>query len=157
MSIDFFLEKIVSGGQSGADVAALDWAIAKGLPHGGWCPKGRKCESGTIDLKYQLLEMPSSGYLARTEKNVVDSDATIIFTLTEKLTGGSLKTEAFAKTHRKPCFHFRPGVDPKFINSFVKRNQVRILNVAGSRASKEEGIELQVMSALSMAFPEMKR
>lgn len=155
MSIDLSLAKIVSGGQSGADVAALDWAIAHGLPHGGWCPKGRKCESGTIDLKYQLLEMLTAGYLARTEKNVVDSDATIIFTLGEKLTGGSLKTEVFAKTHRKPCFHFRPGVDPKYINSFVKRHQVRILNVAGSRASKAEGIELLVMNALSAAFPEV--
>lgn len=154
MSIDFPLEKIISGGQTGADAAALDWAIANGLQHGGWCPKGRKCETGTIDLKYQLVETSTSGYLARTERNVIDSDATIIFTLSDQLAGGSLRTEGFARKHGKPCFHFRPGVDPKFIGSFVKRNQVRVLNAAGSRASTAEGIELLVLKAFDAAFPQ---
>lgn len=155
MSIDVFLEKIVSGGQDGADVAGLDWGIAHGLQHGGWCPRGRKCESGMIDPKYQLLEMPTAGYMARTEGNVRESDATIIFTLSDRLSGGSLKTEHFSKTHGKPCLHFRPGVDPKFISLFVKRYQVRALNIAGTRASKAEGIGLLVMKALSDAFPEV--
>jgi hypothetical protein len=56
------LKKIVSGGQTGADMAGLDWAIANGLEHGGWCPKGRKCEAGRIDAKYQLLETAGSNY-----------------------------------------------------------------------------------------------
>lgn len=50
------LERIVSGGQSGADRAGLDTALLNGFPHGGWCPKGRKAEDGVIDLKYDLTE-----------------------------------------------------------------------------------------------------
>ena len=69
--------KIISGGQTGADRAALDFAIQNGIPHGGWCPKGRNVEDGPIDAKYQLQETPSSDYPQRTEWNVRDSDGTI--------------------------------------------------------------------------------
>ncbi|NLX13574.1 MAG: hypothetical protein GXY44_07975 [Phycisphaerales bacterium] len=72
--------KIVSGGQTGADRGGLDPAIWCELPYGGWCPKGRRAEDGVIPARYQLQETPSNGYLARTEANVVDSDATAIFT-----------------------------------------------------------------------------
>jgi hypothetical protein len=54
------IEKIVSGGQTGADRAALDFAIEHGIPHGGWCPKGRKAEDGPIDPRYLLRETPTS-------------------------------------------------------------------------------------------------
>jgi hypothetical protein len=56
------LDKIVSGGQTGADRAALDWAIENGIPHGGWCPKGRLAEDGPIPARYNLTETPSSNY-----------------------------------------------------------------------------------------------
>ena len=111
--------KIVSGGQSGADIAALDWALANGVPHGGWCPKGRKSEDGLIDARYQLIETPESKYLQRTEWNVRDSDATLIFTLSPKLDGGSKKTADFAIKLGKPYLHFRLGVHPKFIAQFI--------------------------------------
>ncbi len=62
--------KIVSGGQTGADRAALDFAIAHGIPQGGWCPKGRKAEDGPIPDRYQLKETPSDNYAQRTEWNV---------------------------------------------------------------------------------------
>ena len=107
--------KIVSGGQSGADQAALDWAIAHQVDHGGWCPKGRRAEHGPIDARYQLAETPNTNYLERTEWNVRDSDATVIFTLGETLEGGSKRTAAFAEKHNKPCLHFRPRVDPKYL------------------------------------------
>jgi hypothetical protein len=68
------IEKIVSGGQTGADRAALDWAIEHDISHSGWCPRGRKAEDGPIDAKYQLQESPSSNYPQRTEWNVRDSD-----------------------------------------------------------------------------------
>ena len=73
--------KIISGGQTGADRAALEFAIKQGIPHGGWCPKGRRSEDGQIDAKYQLQETPSSNYLQRTEWNVRDSDGTVIFSI----------------------------------------------------------------------------
>ncbi len=90
------ISRIVSGGQTGADRGGLDAAIELGIPHGGWCPKGRKSEDGTIPLIYQLVETSSSDYKVRTEKNVADSDATVIFTY-GKPTGGSKPTANFAK------------------------------------------------------------
>ena len=84
--------KIVSGGQTGADRAALDWAISRGVPHCGWCPKGGRAEDGPIPARYCLEESGSANYLVRTERNVVDSDGTVIFTLETELTGGSKRT-----------------------------------------------------------------
>ena len=86
---------IVSGGQTGADRAALDWALARGVECGGWCPKGRKAEDGPIDPKYPLKEMPSAAYLQRTEWNVRDSDATVLFSIEPTLTGASVEDHGF--------------------------------------------------------------
>jgi predicted Rossmann-fold nucleotide-binding protein len=81
--------KIISGGQTGADRAALDFAIKHGMPHGGWCPQGRIAEDGPIDAKYQLHETPSADYVQRTEWNVRDSDGTVIFSVGKELSGCS--------------------------------------------------------------------
>ena len=83
------ITKIVSGGQTGVDQAGLEAAIYCKIPHGGWCPKGRKSEYGKIPSKYELQETSSSSYLVRTEANVVDSDATLIIT-PGRPSGGSL-------------------------------------------------------------------
>jgi len=144
--VDF---RIVSGGQTGADQAALDWAIAHGVPHGGWCPKGRRSEDGPIDARYQLQETPTKNYLQRTEWNVRDSDATVIFTMSPDLGGGSKKTAEFAEKLGKPYLHFRPGVAPKYLAGFLLRNRVKVLNVAGQRASSAPGIAQLVTEALS--------
>lgn len=93
--------KIVSGGQAGVDRAALDWAIMRGLPHGGWCPKGRTAEDGVIDSRYILQETESAGYRQRTRQNVVDSDGTLILNLGE-LSDGTLATQRFAERFGKP-------------------------------------------------------
>jgi hypothetical protein len=69
------------------------------------CPKGRKAEDGTIDPKYPLKESSSASYLQRTEWNVRDSDATVLFSIAPSLGGGSKKTVEFAKNHNKPCLH----------------------------------------------------
>jgi hypothetical protein len=71
---------------------SLDWALFHHLPCGDWCPKGRKAEDGAIDPKYPLKESSSVSYLQRTEWNVRDSDATVLFSLAPELTGGSKKT-----------------------------------------------------------------
>jgi hypothetical protein len=96
--------KIVSGGQTGADRAALDAAIDCGVPHGGWCPKGRRAEDGPISDRYHLQETESEWYPERTRANVADSDGTLIFSH-GPLTGGSLLTKQFAKELGKPCVH----------------------------------------------------
>ena len=144
--------KIISGGQTGADRAALDWAIANNVPHGGWCPKGRKAEGGTIPAHYALKETPSTSYLQRTEWNVRDSDGTAIFTLSSKLTGGSKRTAEFAAKHRKPWIHISaadgPAVHTK-LAQFVSANGIKVLNVAGTRGSKEPGVGELVLQSLS--------
>ena len=150
------IEKIVSGGQTGADRAGLDVAIRWGFPYGGWCPKGRKAEDGAIPWIYQLTETPSASYLQRTEWNVRDSDATVIFTIAATLTGGSKRTEEFAAKHRKPCLHLpRQGgsYEPvQVLQRFVEANSVAVLNVAGTRGSKEPDVWKFAYEALEAAF-----
>jgi hypothetical protein len=99
------IAKVISGGQTGADRAALDFAIGAGIPHGGFCPRGRKAEDGPIAKCYELQEATSADYLQRTEWNVRDSDATVVFTIRSELSGGSLRTITFAKKHGKPSLH----------------------------------------------------
>jgi hypothetical protein len=142
---------IVSGGQSGADRAALDWAIEHGIAHGGWCPKGRKTEEGVLPERYRLCETPSTAYLQRTEWNVRDSDATLIFTLGDSLDGGSKRTATFADRLKKPWLHVRPGVHPKYVARFLTRHGVTTLNVAGKRESSAPGIGVLVREVLSQA------
>lgn len=151
------LEKIVSGGQTGADRAALDVAIRWGFPHGGWCPKGRKAEDGRISAQYQLLETPSASYLQRTERNVRDSDGTVIFTISPTLAGGSMRTAFFAAKHRKPWIHLPRRASTYtspalLLQEFVEENGIRILNVAGTRASKEPDVWGFTYDTLEAAF-----
>jgi hypothetical protein len=147
--------KIISGGQTGADRAALDWAIKNGIPHGGWCPKGRKSEDGTIPTQYQLQEIPSRNPLQRTEWNVRDSDGTVIFTLGKRLSGNSFETLEFAIKHRKPYLHLS-AVFKEHAASELKRwmreNHIRMLNVAGPRASKEPVVAAFVISTFDQAL-----
>ncbi len=135
------LQKIVSGGQTGADRAALDFAVAHGIPHGGWCPRGRLAEDGTIPARYHLAETPSPDYAQRTEWNVSDSDGTVIFSVTSALAGGSKQTAEFAHQHRKPWLHLSrerdgPAAAAK-LRDFLIRNAISTLNVAGPRQSQE--------------------
>jgi hypothetical protein len=145
------VRKIVSGGQTGADRAALDFAIARGIPHGGWCPKGRLAEDGAIDPRYQLVETPSANYEERTGWNVRDSDGTVIFTISPRLSGGSKFTAECAARLGKPCIHLFAESNDRAgcLAEFVKRHNIAILNVAGSRASGEPGIYEFVASVLA--------
>src|SRR4051794_40670415 len=96
-STSLSLKRIVSGGQTGADRAALDWAIDNGIEHGGWCPNGRRAEDGHIDPRYQLRETPFSKYVQRNEWNVRDSDGTVLITIDSRLVGGTKQTLEFAR------------------------------------------------------------
>src|SRR6202022_2615430 len=86
------LRKIISGGQTGADRAGLDFAIETGLEHGGYVPRGRKAEDGRIDDRYNLVELSTSSYPARTRRNIEESDGTVIFSLERLLSGGTKLT-----------------------------------------------------------------
>ena len=148
--------KLVSGGQTGADRAALDFAIASGIPHGGWCPKGRRAEDGTIDLCYQLKETPSGGYVQRTEWNVRDSDGTVVFSIAPVLTGGSKKTVLLAHKHHRPVLHISrqggPASPEQALRRFVQEHGIKVLNVAGPRASKEPDVYGFVKEVLAKAL-----
>lgn len=150
------IERIVSGGQTGADRGGLDAAIGCGIPHGGWCPKGRTAEDGTIPAQYQLVETDGSSNLARTERNVKRSDGTAIVTLGE-LEGGSLRTADFARRHRKPWRHFRlEGMSDEQaaedLRRFVTEHGIKVLNVAGSRESREPGLYRRVRAVVYLAL-----
>jgi hypothetical protein len=137
------IQKIVSGGQTGADRAGLDWAIAQGLEHQGWCPAGRRAEDGEIPREYSLRETDSSNYLVRTRWNVRDSDGTVIFTLSDHLSGGSLATQRFASALGRPCLHVaRDGrYDAvEVLLEFLEEFDVKILNIAGPRRSNEPDV-----------------
>lgn len=148
--------KIISGGQTGADRAGLDWALAHGVAHGGWCPKGRRAEDGAVPERYGLVETPSAGYLQRTEWNVRDSDATVIFTLANKLAGGSLRTVDFTTKLGKPYLHMSSHVAPKYLARFLVQHSVRTLNVAGNRESVALGIYDRTFEGLSEALSSAK-
>lgn len=150
------IEKIVSGGQTGADRGALDAAIALGMAHGGWCPKGRRAKDGRIPPRYELTEAPSDDYCQRTEWNVRDSDGTVVFTLDRLATGGTLETIRFAERFEKPLLHIAAEASGRdvgaILRDFVARHGIRVLNVAGSREDAEPGIAAWVKCALEAAF-----
>src|SRR5262245_10091353 len=136
------VERIVSGGQTGVDRAALDWAIDRNVAHGGWCPRGRLAEDGQISARYQLVETPGDAYAQRTEWNVRDADATVVLSVSGILTGGSLLTMELARRLGRPCLHVsreRDGVEAaaSALRAFLGAHGVRVLNVAGPRASGE--------------------
>lgn len=148
-TVNIRIAHIISGAQTGADRAALDWAIAHGLPHGGWCPAGRRAEDGVIPDIYQMRETPSRAYESRTKCNVRDSDATLIISKNPELSGGSKRTREFAIALGKPCLHLHAGLDSAAaLRDFLASNPVTVLNIAGPRESTEPGIGSFVLTTL---------
>ena len=142
------IEAVVSGGQTGADRGGLDAALVLEVPMRGWVPRGRRAEDGMVPEKYTgLLETPSADYRARTERNVKDSDATLIFTH-GPLTGGSKLTADFCQKHGKPWlqidFDVEGDRDYRFAALWLQDHRARVVNVAGQRESKSPGIQNQV-------------
>ena len=145
--------KIISGGQTGVDRAALDAALEMGLPVGGWCPKGRRAEDGPIDGRYPLRETGSFYYPIRTERNVLDSDGTLILTR-GKPKGGTALTVKLAKAHKKPylLIDLSSGEEDHSVPEWGRANHIKILNVAGPRESESSGIYNQAVCFLKKVF-----
>lgn len=151
---------IVSGGQTGADRAGLDFAIAHGLPHGGWCPLGRRAEDGPLHERYQMRETEGEGYRQRTKRNVADSDATLIFNIGE-LSDGSLATLHFAERAGKPVRVVALDVvdqvaEAESVREWLAAHGIAILNIAGPRESKRPGVYQQTLAflnAMGIAHP----
>ncbi|MDD5556127.1 MAG: putative molybdenum carrier protein [bacterium] len=149
--------RIISGGQTGADRAALDAAVFLGLDHGGAVPRGRLAEDGPIDPSYdRLIELESADYSVRTEKNVRDADATLLFTM-GRMGPGTAFTLHLARRDGKPHLHVDlDGTCPEDAALRVARwlREVRpgVLNVAGSRESQAPGIHLAAYLTLLAAL-----
>ena len=157
------LEKVISGGQTGADRGALDAALEAGFPAGGYCPEGRKAEDGMIDARYPLVEY-GKGYAPRTRKNVEMSDGTIVFYDTV-LSGGTLLTINRCNKAGKPfrlidislLSYGRPlmldgntteELATGLILDFIRTHRAVVLNVAGPRESNCPGMQAFVKSVV---------
>ncbi|MHB9138212.1 MAG: putative molybdenum carrier protein [Victivallaceae bacterium] len=151
------LIKVISGGQTGVDRAALDAGIQANMPIGGWCTKGRRAEDGVIDSRYPLQETASRLYQERTRKNVIESDATLIIA-GKLLSGGTALTRDFAEKQSKPLLIVNPadagGIGK--IRQWLAANSVRVLNVAGPRESANPGIYSSTHGFLTELFKSLK-
>lgn len=137
------LEMVISGGQTGVDRAALDAAMSFGMAVGGYCPRGRKAEDGKISDRYPLTETTSSDYRVRTEKNVLESDGTLILNM-GRLSGGTALTLKLAAKYQKPHLilqlDMEEELEPEVVSDWLVENGIESLNVAGNRESKAPGV-----------------
>lgn len=148
--------RIISGGQSGVDRAALDVAITLGIPHGGLVPKGRLAEDGKLPRKYKVKEMPSTDYSERTRANVDWAEATLII-FRGKLTGGTLLTWEYAKNRRRPALVIDLATESRErslerIAKWLAEYQPEVLNIAGPRESTHPGIYAESLALLTAIF-----
>jgi hypothetical protein len=148
--------RLISGGQTGVDRAALDAALKMKVPCRGWCPKGRKAEDGIIPSLYPLKETPSKSYEERTEWNVRDSDGTLILN-TGVLEGGTKFTFEMAFKWMKPCLviNLKTKRHPTDIYEWLQTHRIKNLNVAGPRESKQPGIYKIASAFLSQFLAEL--
>ena len=157
--------KIVSGGQTGVDRGGLQAAMDLGLAWGGWAPKGWRAEDGTIPPLYRanMQEHTSANYLGRTRRNVVDSHATLIVTNAYPLNGGTLKTRFFCEEALRSHFVVSLGETDavgkvqQWLGQFfaIEHPIPFVLNVAGPRESKANGIEERTRKFLVDVLQEM--
>jgi predicted Rossmann fold nucleotide-binding protein DprA/Smf involved in DNA uptake len=151
------INQIISGGQTGADRAAFDFALENGIEMGGFVPLGRRAEDGPIADKYpNLVETATRNYQERTELNIINSDATIILSH-GKLKGGSRLTRRLAKRHKKPFLHIDFSEHTLRTAGFKAQDFLRsidgkTLNIAGPRASGDEHIYQKTKDFLTLLF-----
>lgn len=149
------VKKIISGGQTGADIGALVGAKKSGLKTGGIAPKGWKTEKGPQPVlrDYGLIESHKTGYRDRTLDNVLNSDATIIFS-TNPSSAGTKLTIKFCKAQNKPHLLIDPyGKDViNLLKDFISTYKPSVLNCAGNRESKSPGISKKTASLIEAVF-----
>ena len=151
--MSYRVEKIISGGQTGVDRAALDFAIQNNIACGGRCPKGRLAEDGRIDDKYPLTETNTTLYVERTKRNVKEGDGTLIL-YSGELGNGSAYTAKYAQKKKKPLLVIRTD-EPDLKETtarWIENNRIKVLNIAGPRESTSPGIYNETMKILEMVF-----
>jgi hypothetical protein len=153
------IQKIISGGQTGVDRAALAVAVYLEVPHGGWCPRGRRAEDGAIPSIYQLEETASPNYAVRTQQNIESSDGTLVLVGSE-ISGGTALTISLAKRYRRPLLvvSLDQEHDYEMVRQWLVQHQVQVLNVAGPRESSVPNItrdaEQFLVNCLTAELPE---
>jgi hypothetical protein len=149
-------QMILTGGQTGVDRAALDWAISRGIAHGGWCPSGRTAQDGPLPERYKLKETEATGYSQRTRMNVRDADATLIIHY-GPLLGGTRLTCRFADEMNKP---FRlvdlskdwPSQSTQ-VQAWWTELDLNGLNMAGPSEARVPGIYALTLEFLQQLWP----
>jgi len=149
------INKIISGGQTGVDQGALDFALETNIQSGGWCPKGRICETGQIPEKYPVTEVESDHYNLRTRLNVESADGTLLIIKDEYLDEGTRLTKELCEKMKKPlkiidALHVGHNMDATKdeFRKWIKKNSIKTLNVAGNRESNSPGIHNQTIQIL---------
>jgi len=147
------MKKVVSGGQTGVDRAALDAAKKLDIEIGGWCPRGRLAEDGRIVDIYPLSETPSEDYAQRTTWNVRDSDGTLVL-FRDAYSGGTMLTVKLARESGKPVYEndLCAGESVDRIIRWIDRNHIRTLNIAGPRESESPSIYREALQKLEVLF-----
>ncbi|MCD4663693.1 MAG: putative molybdenum carrier protein [Bacteroidales bacterium] len=144
---------IISGGQTGVDRAALDFALKRNFVCGGWCPKGRLAEDGLIPAIYPLKETQTANYSERTEKNILESDGTLILNL-DKIDPGTVLTQNLCIKRKKPYWIQKLTNFTNIENFYLWliNNKIKTLNIAGPRESSSSGIYLKTLDFLEKVF-----
>lgn len=150
------LKQIISGGQTGADRGGLDGAIAAGVPHGGFCPRGRRAEDGRIPAQYNLTETKSASYPERTRQNAQGADGTVIF-YNGSITPGCSRTVIEARHAKRPyilinLLQTTAEDASQRLRLWVRKKNIITLNVAGSRESKAPGVQKRVAEVVGLVL-----
>ena len=154
------IRKVISGGQTGVDRAGLDAALNAGIPIGGYCPRGRGAEDGVIPEQYPLIELESPDSYYRTEKNVLESDGTLILNK-GILSEGTELTHEFTIKYGKPSLIIQldadPQIEPSHVIRWIQGHYINVLNIAGPRESKHPaGIHAEALAYLEKVFSLLK-
>ena len=151
--------KIISGGQTGVDQGALDFALKHGWACGGWCPHGRRCETGRIPGRYPVVEVEAGDYNERTRRNIQDADATLVLTQNGYMEEGTELTLSWCEEYGRPYYHFDiafmgliQGEDVAGLSGWLQDIPVDVLNVAGNRESNSPGIQAFTLTLLEKLF-----
>jgi hypothetical protein len=163
--------QVISGGQTGVDRAALDAAMEQQIPVGGWCPRDRRSEDGSVPVRYPLKETAARSYAVRTEWNVRDSDGTLILVLNEISSGTRLTADA-ARSHGKPLRieHLTGSVGPNLLSDenspeeqadsvveWLQRHKIRVLNVAGPRGSSSKEMYPKALAFMTLVLDRLQK